>query len=135
MPKDIKLSVENGNLVLSDKGKTNLGNVFNREVSWKIIDPKIESFRIEGKEPGDPFENPPDSNQVKKQDLTVKFLGPTGDWDYSIIWFDSEKEEHIVDPKIAVRPIVAPIVMVVVAVACVTSLLLYRSFSKRKSFF
>ncbi|MDO9377060.1 MAG: hypothetical protein Q7T76_21720 [Ferruginibacter sp.] len=133
MAKNIKLSVENGNLTLSDNGITHRDRHIFRSVKWKIDDPQIESFRIEGKHPGDPFTQRPAPSLGTGEELTVRGDAPYGDWDYSIIWVEANKAgEKTLDPKIAVRPIVAPMFLVVAAVACVSGFLLYKTLHSRK---
>ena len=132
MQKKIKLSIDNaGNLALSDGGTTKLGNVVNRKVSWKIADSKIESFKIVGKAPGDPFTERPNSSHGTKLDLEVRLFGPVGDWYYSIIWKDQETHtEHTYDPKIAVRPVALNVRAVIIVIAFTLIYLLCVQFLK-----
>ncbi len=135
MPKPIELSIDsNNNLVLSDGGTTKAGNVINRKVSWKIKDQKIESFKVVGKDPGDPFTESPNSSFDTKLHLEVRLLGPTGDWYYSIIWKDKATyTEHTYDPKIAVKPVALNLkTLVILLVSTVICLLTVRFFRMRK---
>lgn len=120
-------------LILSDRGITEVGNFFDRKVSWEIKDQKVESFRIVGKAPGDPFEDRPNAGFSTKVVLKVRLFGPTGDWNYSIIWKDKATHQtHTFDPKIAVNPIgpVAPILLFIVII--ITSALAVQFNRKRR---
>ena len=97
-----------GRLILSPAGTVNLYKFWKGKVRWEIADPNIESFRIEGKTPGDPFTSRPPITFEKTVDLEVSLKGRTGEWEYSIIWKHSKThmERPAFDPKIAVNPII-----------------------------
>ncbi len=105
---DHKISIldsnaSNDRLVLSDDN-LEVNNILSRPVMWDIADPKVESFKIVAKMPGDPLGKitPKDYSQTAK--LHMKLIVPLGDWKYSIYWKDrATHQEHIYDPKIAVK--------------------------------
>jgi hypothetical protein len=122
-----------GSLTLSDGGTTKVNNVFNRTVFWEIADTKIESFRIEGKLTSDPFTERPGKEFAKHTKLKVRFLAPTGDWNYTIVWYDKATHtEHRYDPKIAVEPLLGYTGLVIIVAFTVVSFLSLRFFRTRR---
>jgi hypothetical protein len=125
----IELTVDPSNdtvLVLSDGGQTNLGNFLNRKVSWIIKDPaKIQSFQIIPKfGMSDPFTERPGRPHGNRLDETVNLLNRTGDWYYKIVWKDAASMSHLVDPKIAVRPITTPLLEIIIILGLITTAIL-----------
>lgn len=136
--KPIKISIDPSNdtlLVLSDGGTTRLGNIWNRSAVWEIDDPRITEFFIEGKRPGDPFTSRPGSGGYGiTEEITVRFWGPTGDWYYNIWWKDrATQTEHRYDPKIAVKPGVTILELLLLfgfILTTITSIVFFRKWQK-----
>ena len=131
MPKHvIELSIDpNGNLVLSDGGTTNVGNVINRKVYWEITDSKIDSIKIIGKNSDGPFDDPANTKYDTKVEVRVKLLAHTGDWKYSINWKDKATHtEHHYDPIISIKPIDSSLTLFIILIVGIVSipLLLFR---------
>lgn len=94
-----------GKLTLSDKGKTKVGSKWKfRKITWKIDYSKVKSFKIEGKQSYNPFEESPPTNFDDKVDLTVRKDEPAIEWEYSIHWKDEDGKITVSDPIISISP-------------------------------
>ncbi|MBC7510045.1 MAG: hypothetical protein H7320_15055 [Ferruginibacter sp.] len=127
MPDPIKLSLnDSGDLVQSDGGITEIGNVLGRKVTWIIDDNEITSFQLIGKYRGNPFTELPTSQHGPKQELKAKFFVKSQDWDYAITWTDTRSTtKHMIDPKITINPVIGSTSLLLISVAlAVTSCIL-----------
>ena len=109
MPHKVELTLNNGQLVLSDTAVVVHSIGTNLKISWVIKDTGIESFQIVGKNPDvpDPFTHRPNGHQSTDQDLTVRLWHGRTDWYYNIIWTDkATHQQHTYDPKISIYPTV-----------------------------
>jgi hypothetical protein len=106
-PHEIKLKVD-----------PNTGNIADPEtpcvgwfggVKWIIDDTQIESFQIVEKEGNSHYIFKHSLPTVLGKELHMKLKNrkpPKGEWYYKIIWIDKKKQTQILDPKIAVKPVI-----------------------------
>jgi hypothetical protein len=92
-------------LDLSNNGNAEVeSNTDYRKIVWTLRTEKVESFRIEGKSPGNPFEKPIPVDFRPRVALKVNRYEPEKDWEYVIYWkAPNDPIIHCHDPKIAIR--------------------------------
>lgn len=100
---DLKLKLDStGSLI--NPGDLTVGWLAN--VTWKIDDPRIGTFRIVGRDSNqkDPFWGKLDT-KFKTEHSGTAVMVLKRDWEYKIEWKPAGTEEvKILDPKISVRP-------------------------------
>lgn len=105
----IYLTLDGGKLIVRD-GEVGDGVRRHDNISWMIIDSRIERFQIIPKttEENNIFtlETPgtPVSTLRREVAYWIRLLG--GDWDYSITAWDRDGKSYPIDPKIPVKPII-----------------------------
>jgi hypothetical protein len=110
MAKEIEiLDFDGKNLILSDDGETEVNSLEieeNRRIRWSIGKDclKVKSFKIEGKEKYEPFQNNIPRNFRTTLPLIVKKNHTFFDWKYNIYWTDEKDCIHLYDPLIAIKP-------------------------------